>query len=95
MRYEEYHEAWEMKPRKLSTEEIDNPEKVIDEFFQIAHLPQVRAYLWDLMKTMVTGTFSNLKSRERTKLIYFYEQMEKLIEVAHVLHQRKRELPAS
>jgi hypothetical protein len=88
MHYAEYHEAWEMKPRKLSTEEIENPEKVIDDFFQIAHLPQVRGYMWEMMKTLVTGTFANLKSRERTKLIYFYEQMEKLIEVVHVLHQK-------
>lgn len=88
MRYAEYEEAWEMKPRKLSAEEIENPEKVISEFFEIAHLPQVRGCLWELMRTLVTGTFSNLRSKDRSRLVYFYEQMEKLVEVAHVLHER-------
>ncbi len=96
MRYAEYQEAWEMKPRKLSSEEIDNPEKVIDEFFQIAHLPQVRGYMWEFMRTLVTGSFSTLRSRDRSRLVYFYEQMEKLVEVAHVIHQRNsRELSPS
>lgn len=95
MCYAEYHEAWEMKPRKLSTEEIENPEKVIDDFFQIAHLPQVREYMWEMMKTLVTGTFTSLKSRERTRLLYFYEQMEKLVEVVHVLHQRNHKASSS
>jgi hypothetical protein len=88
MRFADYHEAWEMKPRKLSTEEIEFPEKVVDEFFQFAHLPQVRWYLWEIMKTMVTDGYSHLKSKERSNLIYFYEQVEKLIEVVHVMHER-------
>jgi hypothetical protein len=88
MRALDHHEAWEMKPRKLSVEEIENPEKVIEEFFQYAHLPQVRWYFWEGMKTLITGTFSNLRSRDRSNLIYFYEQIEKLIEVVHVIHEK-------
>jgi hypothetical protein len=84
------HEAWELKPRRLTAEEIENPEKVIEEFFQIAHLPQVRWMLWESMKTMITGTYTNLKGRERTNLIYFYEQIEKLVEVAHVIFERDK-----
>jgi hypothetical protein len=82
------HEAWEMKPRKLTMEEIDCPEKVIDDFFQYAQLPQVRWIMWEAMKTLVTGNFVNLKSRERASLIYFYEQMEKLVEGVHILHNK-------
>ena len=95
MIYYDYHEAWEMKPRKLSTEEIENPDRVIDEFFQIAHLPQVRACLWDMMKTLVTGTFTNLKARERTKMVFFYEQIERLVEIAHVVYERNRQIPST
>lgn len=95
MHYDDYHEAWEMNPRKLSTEEIENPGKVIEDFFKVSHLPGMRSSLWELMKTMVTGTFSNLKSRERARLIYFYEQVEKLIEAAHVLHEKNKGLSPS
>jgi hypothetical protein len=86
----DHHEAWEMKPRKLSIEEIEHPEKVIEEFFEYAHLPQVRWYLWEGLKTMITGSYAHQKSRDRSSLIYFYEQIEKLIEVTHVIHERKK-----
>ncbi len=95
MRYDEYHEAWEMNPRKLSTEEIENPGKVIDDFFLVSHLPEMRSHLWEMMKTLVTGTFSDLKSREQARLIYFYEQVERLIEAAHVNNQKNRGLSPS
>lgn len=91
MRYAAYQEAWEMKPRKLSIEEIEHPGKVIDEFFEITHLPGARGYMWELMKALVTGSFSDLRSRDRTKLLHFYEQMEKLVEVAHVIHQKNNQ----
>ncbi len=87
---QDQQEAWEMKPRKLTAEEIDNPELVIEEFFQFAHLPQVRSLMWEGMKTMVAGTYVQLKSKERSNLIYFYEQMEKLVEVAHVIYERNK-----
>lgn len=82
-------EAWEMHPRKLTVEEIENPEKVIEDFFQYAQLPEIRWIMWESVKTLVTGSFTHLKSRERSSLIYFYEQMEKLIECVHVMHSKK------
>ncbi|MBA4167444.1 MAG: hypothetical protein H0X41_07880 [Chitinophagaceae bacterium] len=87
------HEAWEMNPRKLTPDEIEHPEQVIEEFFQYAQLPQVRWIMWEGIKTLVTGSFIHLKPRERASLIYFYEQMEKLIEVVHVMHGKKVNCP--
>lgn len=84
------HEAWEMHPRKLTVEEIENPETVIEDFFQYAQMPQVRWIMWESVKTLVTGNFAHLKSRERSSLIYFYEQVEKLIEVVNVMYSKKR-----
>lgn len=84
------HEAWEMNPRKLSPEEVEHPEKVIEAFFQYAQLPEVRWLMWEGMKTLVTGNFVRLRTRDRSNLIYFYEQVEKLIEGVHVLHCRSR-----
>lgn len=86
----DHHEAWEMKPRKLSIDEIEHPEKVIEEFFQFAHLPQVRWYMWEELKTLVTGSFGNLKGKEKAGLIYFHEQMEKLVEVVHLMHEKNK-----
>ncbi len=78
---------WELKPRKLNSEERENPKQVIDEFFSYAHLPQVRELLWELLKTAITGSYChNLTRQEREGIIYFYEQLEKLIEAAHLFH---------
>ena len=90
MRAIDHHEAWEMKPRKLSIEEMENPEDTIDEIFQYANLPELRWYLWEGTKTLVTGTFHHLRTRERSNLIYFYEQIEKLIEINHVMYEKRR-----
>lgn len=90
MRGIDHHEAWEMKPRKLSVEETEHPELVIEELYQYASLPQLRWYLWEGTKTLVTGTFNGLRSRERTNLIYFYEQIERLIEVSYIMHERSK-----
>ena len=90
MRTIDHHEAWEMKPRKLTIEETEQPSRVIDEIFQYASLPELRWCLWEGTKTLVTGTFHHLKSRERCNLIHFYEQIERLIEVTHVMHEQHR-----
>jgi hypothetical protein len=90
MRAIDHHEAWEMKPRKLTIEELENPENTIDEIFQYANLPELRWYLWEGTKTLITGTFHNLRPRERSNLIYFYEQIEKLIEINHVMYEKRR-----
>lgn len=81
--------AWELRPRKLSAEEIEDPFMVIHNFFSTGHLPQIREMLWELMKATVTGSFcSALTRRERADMVYFYEQLEKIVEAIHLLHQK-------
>jgi hypothetical protein len=81
--------AWELEPRKLSAEQIADPMQVIHEFFNVGHLPQVRDMLWELLKITVTGNYAyGLTRREKTDLIYFYEQLEKIVEAAHLLHKK-------
>ena len=82
---------WELHPRKLSIDEVNDPTSVIHAFFDFAHLPQVRAHLWDWLKTTVTGDYNSLARHERGNLLYFFEQVEKLIEAAHVIHQQNKE----
>ncbi len=76
---------------KLSPEEINDPTLVIAELFDLARLPQVRSILWDWLKATVTGSYpKSLSNKERTEIILLYEQVEKLIEAAHIIHERKR-----
>ncbi|MEP7258525.1 MAG: hypothetical protein ABI687_09055 [Flavitalea sp.] len=81
-------DGWDMAPRKLSLEEIEEPEKVIAAFYDYARLPQVRDCLWEGFKTMVSGTYPRLKTRERYQLIHFFEQVERLVEATHIIHAR-------
>ncbi|HEX7905951.1 MAG TPA: hypothetical protein VF487_18895 [Chitinophagaceae bacterium] len=82
--------SWELKPRKLSQAETNDPLQVIHSFYDYAHLPQVRELLWKWLKATVTGTFnSGLTRRERDSLTHFFEHLEKLIEATHIIHQQK------
>lgn len=88
--------CWELKPRKLSPEEMEDPMAVIHDFFAYAHLPEIRALLWDMLKTIVAASYCHiLNVQERTNLLHFYEKLEKLVEAAHLLHKKDKELPAS
>lgn len=81
---------WEMQPRKLSADEIENPQTVIHQFFDYASLPQVRAHLWEWLKSTVTGDYVSLPRQEKGNLIYFFEQLEKLVEAAHIIHEQSK-----
>lgn len=85
-----YDEA-EFRPRKLSAEEIAHPDQVVEDFFDYANMPQVRGFLWEIFKTMVSCSYPGLKRREKASLIYFYEQVEKLLEAIHVMHDQKNQ----
>jgi hypothetical protein len=90
MRTLDQHEAWEMKPRKLTPEEVERPEMVIEELFEYATLPELRWQLWEGTKAMITGTFNSMKGKERCRLLFFFEQIERLIEVTHVMHEARK-----
>jgi hypothetical protein len=74
----------------LSQEETEDPFLVFHDLFSTYHLPDIRQQLWKLLKTTVTGNYCrDLNRRERSDLLFFYEQLERLIEAAHLLHQRE------
>lgn len=75
---------------KLTEKEIADPNLVIDELFDFIHLPAAREMLWEWLKCTVTGSYhKTLTSSERAGILCLYEKMEKLIEAAHVLHEKK------
>jgi len=77
----------ELEPRKLTPEQVANPMLVVHGLFDFAHLPQLREMLWDVLRTVVTGSYASLPEAEKNDLLYFYEQLEKLLEAAHLLHK--------
>ncbi len=80
------HPSPELHPRKLSKKETADPYSVITEFFDYAHLPQARDKLWAWLETTVTGSFSKeLNCRERCNMVFFYQQIERLVEAAHII----------
>jgi HEPN domain-containing protein len=80
-------------PQNLTQVEIDNPHQVIYELFDFAHLPRIRELLWEFFKTAVTGNYSHdLHRRERELLVTVYEKIEKLIEAAHIINEKQKEL---
>ena len=79
--------ASEWQPRKLTKEEVAEPLQAIASFFDFANLLETRELLTLWVEATVTGSFnSNLSFRERAEVFYFYQQVEKLIEVAHLIH---------
>jgi HEPN domain-containing protein len=80
-------------PQNLTQVEIDNPHQVIYELFDFAHLPRIRELLWEFFKTAVTGNYSHdLHRRERELLVTMYEKIEKLVEAAHIINEKQKEL---
>jgi hypothetical protein len=80
------HFPWELKPRYLNREEMDDPIIVIHNFFSSQHLPQAREQLWEMLKVTVTDNYcKSLTRTEKSDLVYFYEQLEKLVEAVHII----------
>jgi len=76
-------------PQQLTENEIADPQLVIDDLFDFAHLPDIRELLWDWLKVTVTGTYhKDLSASERSAILTLYEKMNRLVEAAHVIHTR-------
>jgi hypothetical protein len=81
------YQLYELKPRKLSKEETENPMQVVHDFFSYGHIPEIREQLWELLFATVTGNFCKMLSRqERSNMVYFYTRLEKVIEAVHIIH---------
>jgi hypothetical protein len=91
MKISSEYPLWELHPRKLSSEEVADPQMVIASFFDYASLPQVRDKMWLWLEATVSGTYSKeLSSRERSNIMLFYQHVERLIEAAHVMHAAQK-----
>lgn len=79
-------------PSSLTQTEIADPQLVIDELFDFAHLPDIRELMWEWLKVTVAGTYhKELNSSERSAILSLYEHLTRLVEAAHVMHTTERE----
>ncbi len=70
------------------TQEGLQPEKVIQELFDFARLPELREMLWEWLKATVTGSYpKKLTYSEREAILVMYEKMETLLLAASMLQQ--------
>jgi hypothetical protein len=73
---------------KLSPEEINNPYLVLNDFFSIGHLPEVREKLWEFFKVTITGSYpERLDTIEKIHLVCLYEYLEKLVEAVYLINE--------
>jgi hypothetical protein len=78
-------------PQLLTQTEIADPQRVIDELFDFAHLPDIRELMWEWLKVTVAGTYhKEMNASERSALLSLYEHLTRLVEAAHVLHTTAR-----
>lgn len=78
-------------PTLLTQTEIADPQLVIDDLFDFAHLPDIRELMWEWLKATVTGTYhKELSASERSAILSLYEHLTKLVEAAHVIHITER-----
>lgn len=71
---------WHYKSIRLTAEEIENPIKVIDDFFQCYHLPDIRACLQDWLQDALFKETIEVKEHVRT-----HAQVERLVEAVSLL----------
>jgi hypothetical protein len=77
----------ELLPRHLSTEHINDPYEFLVSLFDFAHLPQLRTMLREWFACTVTGAWHQQSVQEREDIVYLYQKMEQLLEVAHLLYK--------
>lgn len=80
--------AWMNRTFTLSLPEVQNPFKVLQDFFLLDDLYGLRESLWEIIKSTVTGNFNKeLDRNTRGDMVFFYENLEKVIEASYLLHK--------
>jgi hypothetical protein len=74
---------------RLTKEQAQEPATVLNYFFECYHLKDLRELLWDWLLTALSsdnGTYA--KGRERSNLIFLFENLESLAEAAYLLQKQ-------
>lgn len=80
------HPQWYNQPLRLTEEQKQNPQLVLDDFFQCYHLNDIREILWEWLTEVISSPHSiSNEGQNRNNHFYFYEKIEELIEAAFVM----------
>jgi hypothetical protein len=78
--------------RYLKPQFVDNPEKMLQEFASMMDYAECRDDLWHLLKGFFsTEDTSHLNATDRSNYLFFYEELQALLEAVFLLHQRKQQ----
>jgi len=72
---------------RLSEDERRQPLHVLNEFFDCYHLNDLREVLWDwLLAALGTDNGTYDRGKDRSNLIFLYQQIELLFEASYLIH---------
>lgn len=81
---------WYNQPIRLTEKQVKDPDSVLKEFFTWYHLDDLRQLLWEWMQVAITTENDVYEtSRDRSNLLFFYRNMETLIEAAFLVKQQQ------
>ncbi|HEX6432140.1 MAG TPA: hypothetical protein VF008_30825 [Niastella sp.] len=94
MKTHNYHPLWYNQPLRLNEEQTNNPKLILDDFFECYHLNDVREIMWQWLTAVISCPCSNPNDHhERSNNMYFYEQMESLVEAAWIINRSTGKVP--
>ena len=81
----------------LTAEEQHDPTIVLRNLFDFAHLPSLRAMLWNWLSVTVKSSFNkkDCDYRQRDNIVLLYEKLQCLLEASWLLTRQNTAAPAS
>lgn len=77
-------------PSLLSADEIANPSLVFTELLDFMDVTALQEYMWVGLKSMVTGRFNHLSSREKEMQLEVYERLIKAVVAMNIIAQKNK-----
>jgi len=85
------HKSFFNQPIRLNREDMLNPDSVIQTFCNAHHLYDIRQHLWNLVETAISSENELYEEAEtRSALLFFYGQLEEVIEAVYVKEKLSR-----
>ncbi len=79
---------WHSQPLRLTPTQTQNPNLVLNDFFECYHLHEVREIMWQWVTEAVSSPHSRSNDpHERNNYLFFYEKMESLVEAAWIMNR--------